>query len=310
MLELSRTGPVVADAVGAGLTAMLEGLYAFFAEGRAESIAVLRSAVSAFEEAGPQYRGERSTALLYAGMAANWYGSSEDAHQLTAEYVADTTAAGAEWAFAWSHLTCGLAVTWHGDPNDLPPIAPPRQQPGDHWGLMYLMHLVAWAGAATIKQRSAPAPTADRDAALRIARALGSASRLRERYGVTISMLPPFRDADADAESAAVAVLGVDTFAETFSAVQALGYDDIAALVSNQEPAVPAPQGAGQARPWNDLTATEQEVARLAAEGLSDAQIARRRVCSVRTVEKHLENVRRKLTVDSRRGIAQWVPES
>ncbi|MET7281713.1 LuxR C-terminal-related transcriptional regulator [Kribbella sp. NPDC005582] len=223
--------------------------------------------------------------------------------------MADTTAAGAEWAFAWSHLICGLAVIWHGDPNELPPITPPRQQPGDHWGLMYLMHLMAWAGSAAIRKRAAPAPHADRDAALRIGRALGGASRLRERYGVTSSALPPFRDADGDAESVAVAVLGRETYAETFAAAQTLGYDDLAALVANQEPVAAAPDDPEDTSPWTSLTATEQEVARLAASGLSDAQIARRRVCSVRTVEKHLENARRKLLVDSRRGIAQWVPE-
>ncbi|MFC9692245.1 ATP-binding protein [Kribbella sp. NPDC056951] len=304
MLELSRTGPVPDDDVAAGLVALLEGLYAFFAEGKAESIAVLRDSVTAFEKAGPRYQGERAMALLFAGMAADWYGTAEEAQELTGRYAADTTAAGAEWAFAWALLVCGLAVIWHGDPNSLPPIPRPKKEPGDHWGLMYLTHLVAWAATATIKQSATP----DRATAIRVARALGGAARLRERYRVAISVLPPFRDANLEAERVAIGVLGPAVFEETFRAAHALTYDDIAALAASEDPGDPALDVVDETSAWAGLTATEQDVARLAAEGLSDAQIARRRVCSVRTVEKHLENVRRKLMVESRHGIGQWIP--
>ncbi|MDE3101865.1 MAG: helix-turn-helix transcriptional regulator [Chloroflexota bacterium] len=49
------------------------------------------------------------------------------------------------------------------------------------------------------------------------------------------------------------------------------------------------------------LTAREAEILALAARGLSDAEVAGRLVVSVRTVEKHLENVYRKLDVTDRR---------
>lgn len=98
-------------------------------------------------------------------------------------------------------------------------------------------------------------------------------------------------------------------FEATFRAAKALPYEDIISLSATEAAAGAAPDSAEVVGPWCELTATEQEVARLASEGLSDAQIARRRVCSVRTVEKHLENVRRKLAVDSRQGISRWVPD-
>ncbi|MDE3113029.1 MAG: helix-turn-helix transcriptional regulator [Chloroflexota bacterium] len=49
------------------------------------------------------------------------------------------------------------------------------------------------------------------------------------------------------------------------------------------------------------LTAREAEILALAARGLSDTEVADRLVVSVRTVEKHLENVYRKLEVTDRR---------
>jgi DNA-binding CsgD family transcriptional regulator len=51
----------------------------------------------------------------------------------------------------------------------------------------------------------------------------------------------------------------------------------------------------------DSLTVRESEIAALAADGLTDREIAARLVLSVRTVESHLARVYRKLTVTSRR---------
>jgi DNA-binding CsgD family transcriptional regulator len=55
----------------------------------------------------------------------------------------------------------------------------------------------------------------------------------------------------------------------------------------------------------NELTAREDEIARLAASGLSNQEIARRLLISVRTVENHLHRVFRKLGVDNRAGMSR-----
>ena len=55
------------------------------------------------------------------------------------------------------------------------------------------------------------------------------------------------------------------------------------------------------------LTGRELEVAGLIAEGLTNQAIARKLSVAPRTAESHVENIRRKLGVNSRAQIAAWV---
>jgi pimeloyl-ACP methyl ester carboxylesterase/DNA-binding CsgD family transcriptional regulator len=57
------------------------------------------------------------------------------------------------------------------------------------------------------------------------------------------------------------------------------------------------------------LTDREFEVAELVTDGLTNQAIARRLSVAPRTVETHVENIRRKLLVSSRAQIAAWVTE-
>ena len=57
------------------------------------------------------------------------------------------------------------------------------------------------------------------------------------------------------------------------------------------------------------LTDRESEVAELVTEGLTNGAIGRRLTIAPRTVETHVENIRRKLDVRSRAQIAAWVTE-
>jgi DNA-binding NarL/FixJ family response regulator len=52
-----------------------------------------------------------------------------------------------------------------------------------------------------------------------------------------------------------------------------------------------------------ELTGREREVATLASQGVSNQEIARRLVLSVRTVETHLGRVYSKLGIHSRRAL-------
>ena len=55
------------------------------------------------------------------------------------------------------------------------------------------------------------------------------------------------------------------------------------------------------------LSTREWEIAWLVADGLRNGEIAERLFISKRTVETHVEHIRRKLDLESRAGIMSWV---
>lgn len=61
-----------------------------------------------------------------------------------------------------------------------------------------------------------------------------------------------------------------------------------------------------QAAVTDDLTLREQEVLTLIAEGLSNAEIAEKLVISVKTVDRHRENIMRKLNLHSRVDLVKY----
>ena len=82
---------------------------------------------------------------------------------------------------------------------------------------------------------------------------------------------------------------------ETFLALGATR--DAERVVSSAPPLRPGPAAPATG---SALTAREVEVLRLVAQGLSDAQIARRLIVSPHTVHRHVANVRTKLALPSR----------
>ncbi|MEE4419084.1 response regulator transcription factor [Streptomyces bugieae] len=70
-----------------------------------------------------------------------------------------------------------------------------------------------------------------------------------------------------------------------------------------QSLATPAPPPAREPSP---LTSREEEIARLVAEGLTNAEIAARLFISAGTAKTHLANIQAKLKVRNRVGIAAW----
>lgn len=60
------------------------------------------------------------------------------------------------------------------------------------------------------------------------------------------------------------------------------------------------------ARAYSDLTEREQEVLTLIAEGLSNAEIANNLYISVKTVDRHRENIMRKLNMHSRIDLVKY----
>jgi DNA-binding CsgD family transcriptional regulator len=80
-----------------------------------------------------------------------------------------------------------------------------------------------------------------------------------------------------------------------------------AAFAGAAEAGLPKPTSRRMAKQsFAGLTAREQEVAALVAEGLTNPEIAARLVLSRRTVEKHVEHVLAKLQLATRAQIATW----
>jgi two-component system response regulator NreC len=61
-----------------------------------------------------------------------------------------------------------------------------------------------------------------------------------------------------------------------------------------------------QTHVYDDLTPREREVLTLIAEGLSNAEIAEKLVISVKTVDRHRENIMRKLNLHSRIDLVKY----
>jgi DNA-binding NarL/FixJ family response regulator len=100
------------------------------------------------------------------------------------------------------------------------------------------------------------------------------------------------------------AELGEEAFAAAWAEGQAMTLEQ-ALLAMEQiahtgQPLSPATSHASQQPSIADLTAREQEVLRLVARGLTDAQVASTLVISPRTVNAHLRSIYSKLHLSSR----------
>jgi non-specific serine/threonine protein kinase len=139
-----------------------------------------------------------------------------------------------------------------------------------------------------------------RGQAERAARLFGAAEVLREAIGV--ALLPAER---ADHERAvAAARAGVDeaAFAMAWGHGRAMTLEQAAEYaLATEEPVAATPP---EAQPVDDqislLTPREREVVALIARGLTNSQIAEELVLSVRTVERHIENIYDKIGAHGR----------
>lgn len=128
---------------------------------------------------------------------------------------------------------------------------------------------------------------------------LASAQRAFEELGL------PFEAARVALERSelVVDVPGVTAALAVFDRLGAKSWGDRARRLLRRQGIRAAPVG----RAGDVLSAREAEVARLVADGLSNAEIAERLYLSVRTVETHLRKVYARLGLGSRVALARWV---
>jgi DNA-binding CsgD family transcriptional regulator len=131
---------------------------------------------------------------------------------------------------------------------------------------------------------------------------LGAAQARRERAGRRFAGLPFFEQAQAGAEARCAGELGAERFAELAArgARQPLAATVAFALGESSDPGEARHPDRKGAAPAGRLTAREQEIAILVADGLTNRQVAEKLFISRRTVDAHLEHIFGKLRITSR----------
>ena len=128
-------------------------------------------------------------------------------------------------------------------------------------------------------------------------RLFGAAAALRSTVGmVRWPIDQPAYDADL---VRAQDTLGLDAFRTTWDEGSALSVDDAVAYASRARGERKRPSAG-----WASLTPTEERVVALAAEGLTNAQIAERLFVAPGTVKVHLGHIFTKLGVATRAELA------
>ncbi len=138
----------------------------------------------------------------------------------------------------------------------------------------------------------------DQDRADHGARLFGAAHAIRAEHGSLPS--PTDRSAREADEAKLRAALGPEEFDRAFGRGASMSLNDAVGFATRSR--------SGRARPtegWAALTPAEREVVELAADGLTNPEIAEKLFISPRTVQGHLARVYRKLGILSRRELRE-----
>ncbi|MET8876129.1 AAA family ATPase [Nocardia sp. NPDC004604] len=293
----------------------LWGSKLLLADGDPAAIALLARARTKFTAAG--HLGGVGMAGLFEALAACFYGTPDQALRVTGEHLAGTAAAGAQWATSHAQFARAIALSEHGNPTEAVALCNAglaQQIPmRDQWCCVWGIHIRSWALAELISSSGTDSVT---DHVVRwasdIAQVSGSIEPVRRQIGLDIVNLKPFAARTRHAIDIARKVLGDKAFdamarrGEQMPTVVVLADS----LVAPQKLPTGWPSTELEHPVWRELTGAEQEVAVLAATGLTNAMIATRRGTSTRTVDGQLASVLSKFAINSRRDILALLPSA
>ena len=241
-----------------------------------------------------------TTSLAGLGLVRHRLGERGPARALVLDSLALAREAGDRWGVANARYLLGEMALDYGD------LAAARSlyrdslalysELGDHWRLAGGLE-----GLARLKTAGDHQPAG----ALQLA---GAASALRERLGTPLeSARQAVLDRDLELARGALGAAASAAWAEGLTmplerAVAAAMVTEEAAAMS--KPLLPATSGD---REW--LTRRERHIAVLVARGLTNRGISAELELSERTVEAHVRNILRKLSLGSRTHLATWVIE-
>jgi len=220
-------------------------------------------------------------------------GDSQAAFRLVERTLRQLGASRERWLHASCYLQAALALYLaHRDTESLWTATRAlrvKQETGDLAGLARSLELLGWLAARAGRPQ-------------RAAWLLGAAQARWERAGRRFAGLPVFEQAQADAEARCADELGAERFAELLArgARQPLAATVAFALGESSDPGEARHPDREGAAPAGRLTAREQEIAVLVADGLTNRQVAEKLFISRRTVDAHLEHIFSKLGITSR----------
>jgi len=185
-------------------------------------------------------------------------------------------------------------------------LAAKRPDEAERWRARVAEHLAGWdsvagpaiAHADGLMRLSAGSLTAARDALERSIRGWSERGRIWEATWARLDLAQCLMRSNRFAEAASI-------LAEARSTAVALGSDP---LMTRADDLVRVGRGRGSFQePWRPLTSREFEVARLIAEGMTNAEIAGELSIAPKTASSHVEHILAKLGVTRRAEIATWV---
>ncbi len=162
---------------------------------------------------------------------------------------------------------------------------------GDRLGIGVCLEAMAWIAVA-------------RGEGERAARLLGAADALLAHVGMPFAGIEPMWPFHVAGENSARRLISEAGFRSAYATGAAMTVEEAVRYALDEDDAVPAPPEEAVA-----LTRRELEVAVLIGEGLTNREIATHLVISVRTAEKHVDRILRKLGVANRVQIARWLSE-
>ncbi|MFJ8925614.1 ATP-binding protein [Streptomyces sp. NPDC102364] len=204
------------------------------------------------------------------------------------------------WLRGFVHTIVGLSHYSKGDPGAsevaLKEALPLKAALGDVIGCGYAVEIMAWAAARDGRHR-------------RAAWLFGGSDALwQSTGGELLSGAPVSVENHRMAAEATRSDLGGDVYEQLWQLGATAPREALfaAALTGADELVLEPAELPGQRRSGSgeSLTRREHEVARLAAEGLSNREIAERLFISRRTVDAHMERILSKLGISSRNRIA------
>jgi predicted ATPase/DNA-binding CsgD family transcriptional regulator len=301
--------------------ALLEAMYALYIDADPCAIPMLERILASLEAASVEDIDVMGAEAIWA-IAAAFVGDRDIALRASLRHLDNTLRHKAAWAVTFAQWTVSIAQIRYGDSRRgltmVRDSLRTQREMDDRWGSVWSVHGVAWALAARLNAQAASTPPWRRDVAEQIACILGGAQRLRAQVGVLLAGLGPYHAATVEAERAARMVLGDTLYSEAAEEGSFSGLDITQAYsrilaVALGEPAIaqePVVQRSKTESHTERLTARENEIAALIAEGLSNPEIARKLVISDRTAQTHVTNILKKRGLRNRLQIAEWYKRS